>query len=175
MHPCARYLTVPSRTGRAPVVPPAHPMRLRHSREVNGLRRSLRKQRILRAWGGLVLASLGHRSRVTLSTVAPCRRALSILLCRPVLAVLLSCPQRTPVLLLHAAFTRGAREPALGRAEAHSSGLGAGARLISSALSPCTTCRRTVPSRPLCHAVPSRTGGAPVVPPAHANVALRGP
>ena len=57
-------------------------------------------------------------------------------------------------------------------ATAHSAGLGAGARLPSSVPSLHSAQHRAVPARTLYHAVLPHTGGAPVVPLAHARAAL---
>ena len=57
-------------------------------------------------------------------------------------------------------------------ANAHGAGLGAGARLPISAPSPRGVQCRAVAVRALYLAVPSQSGGAPAVPPAHARAAV---
>ena len=70
------------------------------------------------------------------------------------------------------AVTRGARVTSIDGATAHPAGQWAGARCPSSATSLHSAQRRAVPARALYRAVPSRTGGAPAVPAAHARAAL---
>ena len=74
------------------------------------------------------------------------------------------------------AFARGARAPALARAAARFSGLRASTpypRAQDHRRIPTNSYRRTARSRTLYLFVPSRAGGAPAVPPAHARAASR--
>ena len=70
------------------------------------------------------------------------------------------------------AATQGVRVTAIEDAIAHEAGLGAGARLPSSALSICNCLRRAIPVRALYLAVPPPSGCAPAVSPAHARAAV---
>ena len=68
--------------------------------------------------------------------------------------------------------TRGTHVAPVDSATAHGAGLGAGADLASSALLLHGAERDAVPARALYLAVPSQTGGAPTVPPAHARATV---
>jgi len=70
-----------------------------------------------------------------------------------------------------AKLTRDASAPAFARPVAYSSDLKAITPLSSTAPSPCILYRRAVRLRPLYLAVPSRTGGAHAITPAHSRAA----
>ena len=76
------------------------PVLLWQSREERVCPPSIGPQRMERVWG-LVPTSQARHRRLMVPSIAPYRCVRSILLCRPTLAVLQPCLQRTPALLWH--------------------------------------------------------------------------
>ena len=105
-------------------------------------------------------------------TSAWCHPGALLVQCGPVVAVRLSCLQRTLASLLKAR-EMGVRLRSLGPV-AWATGLGPTARLPSSGRATNAIHQRMVPPRRSFGSVRSRSGGAPLVPPAHARVAAQG-
>ena len=105
-------------------------------------------------------------------TSAWCHPGALLVQCGPVVAVRLSCLQRTLASLLKAR-EMGVRLRSLGL-WLEATGLGPTARLPSSGRATNTIHQRMVPPRRSFGSVRSRSGGAPLVPPAHARVAAQG-
>ena len=105
-------------------------------------------------------------------TSAWCHPGALLVQCGPVVAVRLSCLQRTLASLLKAR-EMGVRLRSLGL-WLEATGLGPTARLPSSGRATNAIHQRMVPPRRSFGSVRSRSGGAPLVPPAHARVAAQG-